>query len=213
MIFQEPPLRIDFTLTDPAIQPEGLMKPYLGSQYDSMKIAEANQEFEEDTTGYRYLRAFPVSPLIGAEFKVKGDTELASGLRDLLNQILLPIEFEKVEVNPLVLRKYHFIHTSVPAPPDVATSQPMAIEIYAYLVDLKAPVGSYEHELFDLLKKGDPIPVFEFKESMFSISKKDNDFHIPGYMKHELVGIMTLRISEAVYSNIMHPNITGGFYL
>jgi hypothetical protein len=34
-----------------------------------------------------------------------------------------------------------------------------------------------------------------------------------GWMEHELDAEMTLRIYEAVYSNIMFPNISGEFYL
>lgn len=212
MIFQKPPLRIDFTLLDPQIEPEGLMKPYLGPQYNSEQIA-ANQQFEEDTIGSKYLRAFPVLPLLEAEFTVSRDSELSLSLCNLLNQKLPPIEFEEIEVNPLVLRKYHFIHTSVLAPIDEATGQPMAIEIFAYFMDLRAPEGSYEQKLFELLNKGDHFAIFPFKEQAFEEKIIDNVFHMPGYMEHELVAEMTLKITEAVYSNKLLPNITGGFYL
>ena len=148
MVFAEPPLEVNFTLNNPQIPPEGLMKPFLGEQFDSQKIAD-NQEMEEFAKGYKYLRAFPFVPLRGAEFSVEKDSELDSSLRDLLNQKLAPIVFEQIDVGTGPVRKYYFVHTSNPALMDEATGQPMAIEIYAYLREFYTNdnSGPYEREL------------------------------------------------------------------
>jgi hypothetical protein len=211
MKFHEPPLRIETSLPYPTIQPQGIMKLYLGPQYDSKKIAD-NQEFEDEIKGYEYLRAFPVLPLLGTEFTIKKDSELISGLLQVMNSRLPHIGFEEVDANPMVLRKYHFVHASAPAPIDEATGQPMGMEIKASLKKIKAIRGSYEHRLFELLKKGGPSSVFQFMDNAFP-AREDNGFHMPGYMLHELIAEMTLSIYEAVYSNIRFPNISGGFYL
>ena len=212
MNFQHAPLRINSTLPDPKIEPQGMMKPYLGPQYDSEKIAD-NQEDEEFAQSYEYLRAFPVLPLLGAEFTVQRDSELSTGLLRLLNSRLPGIGFEEADVSPMTLRKYHFIHVSVPAPIDQATRQPMALEIYASLKNMRAPEGSYEQRLSLILKEKDIFPILEYKAEAFPDIWQDNGFRIEGYMLHELVAQMTLEITKAVYSNIQYPNISGTFYL
>jgi hypothetical protein len=212
MNFQHAPLRINSTLPDPKIEPQGMMKPYLGPQYDSEKIAD-NQEDEEFAQSYEYLRAFPVLSLLGAEFTVQRDSELSTGLLRLLNSRLPGIGFEEADVSPMTLRKYHFIHVSVPAPIDQATRQPMALEIYASLKNMLAPEGSYEKRLSLILKEKDIFPILEYKAEAFPDIWQDNGFRIEGYILHELVAQMTLEITKAVYSNIQYPNISGTFYL
>jgi hypothetical protein len=210
--FQHAPLRINSTLPDPKIEPLGMMKPYLGPQHNSEKIAD-NQEDEEFAQSHEYLRAFPVLPLLGAEVTVQRDSELSTGLLRLLNSRLSGIGFEEADVSPMILRKYHFIHVSVPAPIDQATRQPMALEIYASLKNMRAPEGSYEHGLSLLLREKDIPPILEYKAEAFPDVWQDDGFRIEGYMLHELAAQMTFAITQAVYSNIQYPNISGTFYL
>ena len=171
---------------------------------------------------------------------MKRDSELSTQLCDLMNRKLPPIEFENVEVNPLVLRRYLFIHTSVAAPVDEATRQPMAIEIYAYPRDFNAPAGSYEQQFYDLYKERDLFAIHDLRKNTFPVEAKVDPslrklinhelikqnykeldeaarrlYSIGSgdeYLGHELIAEMTLQIYEAVYSNIMFPNISGGIY-
>ena len=187
------------------------MKPFLGEQLDSREIAD-NQDLEEFANGYEYLRVFPVVPLLGAEFCVERDSELGSSLRDLLNRKLEPIVFDQIEVETRPLRKYYFIHTSIGAPADEATGQPMAIEIYAYLKDFYAndESGPYEQELAMLFRgakeANEPFLLLGHRIRPRYFEKKE---HGQAYTRHELVAHMRFQISEAVYSNILYPNING----
>ena len=56
MIFKEPPIDVNFTLLNPNIVPEGLMKQYLGTQYDSKQIAANHNGTEHKTCGC-YIRS------------------------------------------------------------------------------------------------------------------------------------------------------------
>ena len=214
MVFTEPPFEVDFTLEDMTMAPAGLMKPFIGEQLDSREIAD-NQDVEEFTKGYEYLRVFPVVPLLQAEFSVERDSELDSSLLDLLNRKLAPIVFEQVEVGTRPLRKYFFIHTSIGAPVDEATGQPMAIEIYAFLKEFCANdySGPYEKELSKLFRRAkvenEPFLLLGHRIRPKYFEKKDRGH---AYTKHELVAHMAFQISEAVYANILYPNISGGMY-
>ena len=211
MIFTKPPFEVDFTLDNTLMAPEGSMKPFLGEQIDSQEIAD-NQDLEEFAKGYEYLRVFPVVPLLGADFSVERDSELSSSLRDLLNWKLAPIVFEQIEVGTRPLRKYYFIHTSIGAPVDEATGQPMAIEIYAYLKEFCSndESGPYERELAALFRRAEdanePFLLLGHRIRPKYFEKKE---HGHAYTKHELVAHMRFQISEAVYSNILYPNING----
>ena len=214
MIFTEPPFEVDFTLDNSTMAPEGLMKPFLGEQLNSQDIAD-NQDLEEFAKGYEYLRVFPIVALLGAEFSVERDSELNSSLRELLNQKLAPIVFEQIEVGTRALRKFYFIHTSIGAPVDEATGQPMAIEIYAYLKEFCATgeSGPYERELSRLFRRAkdenEPFLLLGHRLRLKYFEKKD---HGHAYIRHELVAHMRFQISEAAYSNILYPNIKGDFY-
>ena len=214
MIFTVPPFEVDFTLDNATTAPEGLMKPFLGEQLDSQEIAD-NQDLEEFAKGYEYLRVFPILPLWGAEFSVERDSELDSSIRELLNRKLAPIVFERIEVGTRPLRKYYFIHTSIGAPADEATGQPMAIEIYAYLKEFRAndESGPYEQELAALFRRAkaedEPFLLLGHRSRHKYFEKKE---HGHAYVKHELVAHMRFQISEAVYSNILYPNINGDIF-
>lgn len=214
MIFTEPPFEVDFTLDNSTMAPEGLMKPFLGEQLDSQDIAD-KQDLEEFAKGYEYLRVFPIIPLMGAEFSIERDSELNSSLHELLNRRLAPIVFERIEVETRPLRKYYFIHTSIGAPADEATGQPMAIELYAYLKEFCAndESGPYEQELAALFRRAEdanePFLLLGHRIRHKYFEKKD---HGHAYTKHELVAHMRFQISEAVYSNILYPNINGDIF-
>jgi len=89
----------------------------------------------------------------------------------------------------------------------------MALEIYASLKNMRAPEGSYEHRLSLLLREKDIPPILEYKAEAFPDVWQDDGFRIEGYMLHELAAQMTFEITQAVYSNIRYPNISGAFYL
>jgi hypothetical protein len=133
----------------------------------------------------------------------------------LLNRKLAPIVFEQLEVGTRPLRKYYFVHTSIGAPVDESTGQPMAIEIYAYLNEFCAndASGPYEQELAPLFRRAkdenEPFLLLGHRFRLRYFQRKD---HGHAYTRHELVAHMRFQISEAVYSNILYPNINGDIY-
>ena len=92
----------------------------------------------------------------------------------------------------------------------------MAIELYASLRELTANdlSGPYERELADLYTKAqrdsEPLGLLAFRihEKYFELREYGY-----AYIEHELLAHMEFQVTEAVYSNIGYPNITGGFYL
>jgi hypothetical protein len=86
-------------------------------------------------------------------------------------------------------QKTFFLHTSLPAPPDDATGQPMALEVYGEAIhadgrDLATAAGREW-----------------FRDWRWS-RERDNPVTVP----------VTLRIDMATYANVRHPGIGVPFY-
>ncbi len=194
-------------LSDWHIKPEGRMTKYIGPQLNSSTIAANNAEYssEEQLTKYMDLQAFEVLPLKGQSFTVDTDEKLSQGLESLLFTLLPGIDWTEIDVSPRPVRKYNILHTSIPAPENEATHQPMSIEIRGGLRNISGDPGTYAGALSGIW----PL---ESDESFTRWRQIQREFSLEGDLPR-LYGKLTLGIWEAIYSNVMFPNVTGGIYL
>jgi hypothetical protein len=108
----------------------GAMAPFLG---DRFSVTQLDNEFADDDERelFALIRAYPVTSLVGVPLSANGELELPDALQALLRQHCPGIDWlvERDLSGPL--RKYGLLHTSVAAPPDETTGQPMALEVFA----------------------------------------------------------------------------------
>src|SRR5262249_6049335 len=106
------------------------------------------------------------------------------------------IDWETPEVSDGPLRKYLILHTSVPAPPDEATGQPMALEVYGRLVasdeiDPNSPEGRR---------------VIEEPWAPRGAGPSHEERYPP------LEGELALVLETATYANVRYPGVRVPFY-
>lgn len=131
-----------------AMPPRGAMAGYLGTRFSEEDLDDEDKVLEEDRRFLPLVRAYPVVPLLGATFRVSTEAEIGERLRQLLALRLPGIEWSLQDGwnwGP-AFRKYQLVHVSLAAPPDLATGQPMSLELYGRLqsVDglrLDSPAG------------------------------------------------------------------------
>jgi hypothetical protein len=183
------------------------MIKYIGPQLNSAIIAANNEEYslEEQFIKYIDLQAFAVLPLKGQTFTVDSDEKLSQGLEAFLFCLFPGIDWTDVDVSPGPVRKYNFLHTSIPAPENEATHQPMSIEIRGGIKDLSGDPGTYAGALSEIW----PL---ESEESHSRWRQIRREYSLEDELP-KLIGRLTLEIWEAVYSIVMFPNVTGGVYL
>jgi len=162
------------------------MQPFLGRRYGVEDLYESEKSHRPDL---KLMRAFEVTPLINTTFTISHEKEVPTAVKTLLESKLPGIEWN-VDVHWYgPLRKYFFIHHSIPAPPDPLTKQPMALELYG------------------------PVIAIEGK----SVSRKDIGKLMADrpedYFSKELEGNITIRIEAATYANVTHPGAGVPLYL
>lgn len=198
MPFPEPPLspkELPDLLHSEATLPLGAMQPFLGQQLSVDELTNSDNLCDEPLELLHRVRAFPVIPLVGAVFQIAHESHLSSTLFGLLRERLPGIEWEQNEISLAVLHKYLMWHTSIPAPPDAATGQPMAIELCGDLIrfndiSLNSPEGRKWQDAW--LEK-----------------------YLPSEDKSQLVlsGNLELNINVATYSNLLYPGVGVPLYM
>lgn len=104
---------------------QGLVGPRIDArETDSEKLEEASEEL------LSRIAAWPVLPLVGASFEVKSVDHIADAVRELLGSKLPGIDWWVHEDWRGPFEKYGIVHGSMPAPPNPATGEPMALELY-----------------------------------------------------------------------------------
>ncbi len=118
-----------------AVRPQGAMASYLGARFAVHDLDDEDKVIDEERQFLPLVRAFPVVPLLGATFKFSSEADIGERLRQLLALRLPGIEWElNSDWNGApAFRKYQLVHVSLAAPPDLATGQPMSLELYGRL--------------------------------------------------------------------------------
>jgi hypothetical protein len=112
------------------ITPGGPMSAYLGPSIDAAARVGPDMFDFLGPEALARVRAWPVLPLQGAEFRVARSADIAPRLRALLAATLPGVDFWLSEEWGGPFEKYGILHGSFVAPPDSVTGEAMAIEIY-----------------------------------------------------------------------------------
>jgi hypothetical protein len=108
----------------------GAMAPFLGNRFSMTRLD--NEFVEDDERDFLALiRAYPVVSLIGALLSANDELDLRDSLEALLGQHCAGLGWHVRRDVSGPLRKYGILHTSVAAPADETTGQPMALEVFA----------------------------------------------------------------------------------
>ncbi|HEY7356671.1 MAG TPA: hypothetical protein VH590_09400, partial [Ktedonobacterales bacterium] len=134
----------------------GLMVPFVGRRYTEEEVWQFYRRFadvhESEEEHLRPLtariRAFDVPVLAQAELMVNRLAELAPAVYDLLSARLpgwqwdaQQKEWQRVHMTGPV-KKYGILHTTLRAPIDEATQQPMVLELFGRVLSVNGqPVG------------------------------------------------------------------------
>jgi hypothetical protein len=139
------------------------------------------------------IRAYQVLPLIGATFSCDRDSELANAIEALLAERCPGFDWrlEREARLSAPLRKYGIIHTSIAAPPDETTGQPMALELLAEVVRVGRDATGPGARWIDGWR-----------------SRHGDD-----YGRVEVAEPFELAIRAATYANVCYPGIDVPLYL
>jgi hypothetical protein len=163
------------------------MAAVLGRRYTTEEVLAGAElvEAEEEQLA-TLVRAFEVPCLIGAKFCVRTLESVSAALRELLAATIPGFGWESVEVSEAPIRKYLLLHTSVSAPQDLTTGEPMALEVYGRII-----------------RAGD-----------MSQSEAESwpDVWMTKREKARLEGPVEFQICQATYANIAFPGIGVPFY-
>jgi hypothetical protein len=108
----------------------GAMAPFLGDRF-SMQQLEREYFDDDEYERLSLVRAYPVTSLVGVPLNANGELNLPDAVEALLRQHCPGIDWQVEHDLSGPLRKYGVLHTTVAAPPDETTGQPMALEVFA----------------------------------------------------------------------------------
>lgn len=109
---------------------EGPLKGLVGSRIHPGERSGTLDEYDPPVRNRGRIDAWPVLPLRGADFTIETPADIARALRRLLSEKLPGLDWWVPEDWLGPFEKYGMVHGSLPAPPNPATGQPMALEIF-----------------------------------------------------------------------------------
>jgi len=126
-------------------RPLGPLRDHVGPRIDLAKLqAGSAGELDEDVEStLPQVNAWPLLPLIGASFEVDSVAGIAAAIRGLLAARLPGPDWWVPEHWDGPFCKYGMLHESLPAPPNTATGEPMALEVFGMAERVISP-GSDE---------------------------------------------------------------------
>lgn len=174
----------------------GIMESVVGRQY-TIKEIEHWQEVPITNEELSRIRAFAVPTLLGRRFTIEGDCQLPTALQQLVQATLPPFAWDATKVSLGPLHKYLLFHTSISAPVDLATQQPMALEIYGTVVGVND------------LRRGTP----EWKPWMTEWRQSYRTMIRTNPEQITLPERLTLEIHAATYANLWYSSVNVPLYL
>lgn len=164
--------------------PQGLLRDFVGPRIEAKEVGSVDQyeELDELPAG---VTAWPVLPLEGAEFEVDSVAGIAAAMREALKTKLPGVDWWVPEHWEGPFCKYGILHNSLPAPPNLATDEAMAIEIY----------GIAERAVFP--------GTDEWMELRRAARARNLD-------EDEIVAVRLptrVRIEVATYANVLYPGV------
>jgi hypothetical protein len=173
-------------------RPAGLMLPYVGARIDVG--SRARPDMLDDVRAEALLRvcAWPVLPLQGASFHVTCSEDIGPGIRALVAALLPGIDLWIPEHWAGPFEKYGIVHNTFAAPPNEATGEAMAIELF----------GEAEHRI-DLSSAEYRAAMLSWFEQGPERAKPPTGVRLP----------TAIRITVATYSNVGFPGVGTPFYM
>ncbi len=110
--------------------PKGLLAPALSARLGTDDVFDSEFNEEADIPALRRVAAYSVPSLLGAEFEVESLQEIPVQVKALLARALPGIDWWVPNGWSGPFLKYGFLHESIPAPPNEATGEPMALELF-----------------------------------------------------------------------------------
>lgn len=172
-------------------RPINKMRKHLGKQFTVEELYDSDRHSEEDIPKLRLVRAYQVTPLIGATILVKSEKDIAGSLSKLLATRLPEIAWQVEPDWSGPFLKYLCIHGSIPAPPDKLTLEPMALELYGELIAIR----------------GRRLDTEEGKEWTSKLLDECLMAYSRDEAAAELTGEMIISIKSATYANVMFPGV------
>lgn len=172
-------------------RPRGLMGTYVGQRLDV--IAEAGPE-RLDYVGREALarvHAWPVLPLEGTSFRVERSQDIAASIRRVIGSALPGIDWWIPEYWDGPFEKYGFLHSAIAAPPNDATGEAMALELFGESDGAMAPGSDEWCAAMDEWARRGRVE-----------ADRPLGVRLPS----------TVRITVATYANILYPGIGVPFY-
>lgn len=172
-------------------RPPGLMAPFLGQRLDVTATAGPETRDHVGLEALARVQAWPVPPLLGTSFRVERTEDIAASIRRVIGSALPGIDWWIPEHWDGPFEKYGFVHSSLPAPPNEATGEAMALELFGEADGAMAP-GSDEWS----------AAMFEWAKQGRVEAERPLGVRLP----------TTVRITVATYANIQYPGVGVPFY-
>src|SRR5262245_60006447 len=106
----------------------GAIARLLGRRFTAEELWDEDRHGEHDRPLLALVRAYQVPALVRATFTMASSSELRPAVEHLLARRLPGIPWDTDGVSDGPFLKYLIVHASLPAPPDEATGQAMALE-------------------------------------------------------------------------------------
>ncbi len=171
--------------------PKGPLAPVLSARLGTDDVFDSEFNEEADIPALRRVAAYSVPSLLGAEFEVESLQEIPVQVKALLARALPGIDWWVADNWSGPFMKYGFLHGSLPAPPNEATGEPMALELFGKAVNILEP-GS---------------PAWSAARKRWILSGGLDYFEPPRVLFPTKV-----QISVATYSNVRYPGHDVPFY-
>jgi hypothetical protein len=172
-------------------RPQGALRALVGSRIEVKDFVDRDRYSAADDEKLARVTAWSVLPLENAELEVGSVAGIAAAVRALLSARLPGLDWWVPEHWDGPFCKYGILHKSLPAPPNPATGEAMALEIYGTAERAIHP-GSNEWA--------------ELKEAWHRAGRRDDDEPIAVQFPTRVF------IEVATYANVMYPGVRVPFF-
>ena len=111
-------------------RPPGPLQAFVGPRIGAQELADCERYEGYPREQLERLAAWTLLPLVGASFEVDSVSAIAAAVRALLAKKLPGLDWWVPDSWSGPFEKYGLLHRSLPAPPNPATGEAMALEVF-----------------------------------------------------------------------------------